>query len=181
RLEKPGWAAAGFDDHAWPAVKVVAAGKEPLIAPAGPAVQRIQELRPVKIFRTPGGDTVADMGQNLVGWVRLAVQGPAGTTVTLRHAEVLDKDGNFYTANLRKARASIQYTLKGGATETFEPHFTFFGFRYVAVGGYPGTLTPDSLTGVVVHSAMTPAGELVTSKPLVNPLQHKLLLGQDGQ
>ena len=180
RLEKPGWAAAGFDDHAWPAVKVAAAGKEPLIAPAGPAVQRIQELRPVKIFRTPGGDTVADMGQNLVGWVRLAVQGPAGTTVTLRHAEVLDKDGNFYTANLRKARASIQYTLKGGATETFEPHFTFFGFRYVAVDGYPGTLTPESLTGIVVHSAMTPAGELVTSKPLVNQLQHNIVWGQKG-
>ncbi|HET6897346.1 MAG TPA: glycoside hydrolase family 78 protein, partial [Vicinamibacteria bacterium] len=180
RLEKPGWATAGFDDRAWPAVKVAAAGKEALIAPAGPPVQRIQEIRPVKIFTTPGGDTVADMGQNMVGWVRLAVEGPAGTTVTVRHAEVLDKDGNFYTANLRKARATVQYTLKGGVRETFEPHFTFFGFRYVAVSRYPGTLTPDSLTGIVVHSAMAPAGELTTSKPLVNQLQHNIGWGQKG-
>jgi alpha-L-rhamnosidase len=180
RLEKAGWAAAGFDDHAWSGVKMADARKDALIAPAGPPVKRIQELRPVKIFTTPGGDTVADMGQNMVGWVRLAVEGPAGTTVTVRHAEVLDKDGNFYTANLRKARATVQYTLRGGSRETFEPHFTFFGFRYVAVAGYPGTLTPDSLTGIVVHSAMTPAGELETSKPLVNQLQHNIVWGQKG-
>jgi len=180
RLEKAGWAAAGFDDHAWSGVKVAAQGKDTLIAPAGPPVTRIQELRPVKIFTTPGGDTVADMGQNMVGWVRLAVEGPAGTTVTLRHAEVLDKDGNFYTANLRKARATVQYTLRGGTREAFEPHFTFFGFRYVAVAGYPGTLTPESLTGIVVHSAMAPAGELETSKPLVNQLQHNVVWGQKG-
>ena len=180
RLEKAGWAADGFDDRGWSAVKVVDQPKHALIAPAGPPVTRIQELRPVKIFTTPGGDTVADMGQNMVGWVRLAVEGPAGTTVTLRHAEVLDKDGNFYTANLRKARATVQYTLKGGSRETFEPHFTFFGFRYVAVAGYPGTLTPDSLTGIVVHSAMTRAGELETSKPLVNQLQHNIVWGQKG-
>ena len=180
RLEKSGWAAAGFDDKAWSGVKVAEARKHALVAPAGPPVKRIQELRPVKIFTTPGGDTVADMGQNMVGWVKLAVEGPAGTTVTLRHAEVLDKDGNFYTANLRKARATLQYTLKGGGRETFEPHFTFFGFRYVAVGGFPGTLTPDSLTGVVVHSAMAPAGDLETSKPLVNQLQHNIVWGQKG-
>ena len=78
----------------------------------------------------------------MVGWVRLKVQGPAGTTVTLRHAEVLDKQGNFYTENLRKAKATLQYTLKGGGPETFEPHFTFFGFRYVAVAGYPGRGDP---------------------------------------
>jgi alpha-L-rhamnosidase len=180
RLEKAGWAVVGFDDHAWSGVKVADARKDDLIAPAGPPVKRIQELRPVKIFTTPAGDTVADMGQNMVGWVRLTVEGPAGTTVTLRHAEVLDKDGNFYTANLRKARATVQYTLRGGARETFEPHFTFFGFRYVAVAGYPGTLTPDNLTGIVVHSAMTPAGELETSKPLVNQLQHNIVWGQKG-
>jgi alpha-L-rhamnosidase len=180
RLEKPGWATVGYEDRAWSAVKVEDPRTGALIAPAGPPVRRIQEVRPLKIFTTPGGDTVADMGQNLVGWVRLAVEGPAGTTVTLRHAEVLDKDGNFYTANLRKARATMQYTLKGGAPETFEPRFTFFGFRYVAVSGYPGTLTPESLTGIVVHSAMTPAGDLETSKPLVNQLQHNIVWGQKG-
>jgi alpha-L-rhamnosidase len=180
RLEKPGWTAAGFDDRGWSAVQVVGHRKDHLVAPAGPPVRRIQELKPVKIRKTPAGDTVADIGQNMVGWVRLKVQGPAGTTVTLRHAEVLDKEGNFYTENLRAAKATARYTLKGGGPETFEPHFTFFGFRYVAVDGYPGELTPDALTGVVVHSDMATTGELLTSKPLVDQLQHNIQWGQKG-
>ncbi len=179
RLEKAGWSAAGFDDHEWSAVKSADHRKDDLVAPAGPAVRRIEELRPVRIFKTPGGDTVADMGQNMVGWVRLKASGPAGTTVTLRHAEVLDKAGNFYTANLRSAKATARYTLRGGS-ETFEPHFTFFGFRYVAVDGYPGELTPDSLTGIVIHSDMARTGDLETSSPLVNQLQHNIRWGQKG-
>jgi alpha-L-rhamnosidase len=180
RLEKPGWDAPGFDDQAWAAVKVVDHGKDSLIAPAGPPVRRHEELRPVKVFKTPAGDTVADMGQNMVGWVRLAVQGAPGTTVTLRHAEVLDKQGNFYTENLRKAKATVRYTLKGGGPETFEPHFTFQGFRYVAVDGYPGELTPQSLTGIVIHSDLPRRGELATSSPLLDQLQHNILWGQKG-
>ena len=180
RLEKAGWSSPGFDDKGWTAVREAAGNKEILIAPEGPPVRRIQELKPAKVIKTPAGETVVDMGQNMVGWARLKVQGPAGTTVTLRHAEVLDKDGNFYTANLRKAKATLQYTLKGGGAETFEPHFTFFGFRYVAVAGFPGELTPDALTGIVVHSEMRPTGELVTSKPLLNQLQHNIEWGQKG-
>jgi len=180
RLEKAGWTSAGFGDREWSAVKTADHPKDGLIAPAGPPVRRIQELKPIKVFKTPGGDTVADLGQNMVGWVRLKAQGPAGTTITLRHAEVLDKDGNFYTANLRKAKATARYTLKGGGVETFEPHFTFFGFRYVAVDGFPGEVTPDALTGVVVHSQMEMTGELETSKPLVNQLQKNIVWGQKG-
>jgi alpha-L-rhamnosidase len=180
RLEKPGWAATGFDDSSWSGVKTADHRKDDLIAPAGPPVRRIQELKPIKVFKTPAGETVADLGQNMVGWVRLKVQGPAGTSVTIRHAEVLDKAGNFYTDNLRKAKATLRYTLKGGGVETFEPHFTFFGFRYVAVDGFPGEVTPDALTGVVVHSDMPRSGELETSKPLVNQLQHNIVWGQKG-
>ncbi len=180
RLEKPGWTSPGYDDKDWTAVRVAAGAKDNLITPAGPPVRRIQELKPVRIFKTPGGDTVADLGQNMVGWVRLRVQGPAGTKVTLRHAEVLDKDGNFYTANLRKAKATLEYTLKGGGVETFEPRFTFFGFRYVAVAGIPGELAPDAVTGIVIHSQMRPTGEFETSKPLVNQLQKNILWGQKG-
>ncbi|RPJ81648.1 MAG: alpha-L-rhamnosidase, partial [Acidobacteria bacterium] len=113
-------------------------------------------------------------------WVRLKVQGPAGTSVTLLHAEVLDKEGNFYTENLRNAKQTVQYTLKGGGSETFEPHFTFQGFRYVAVDGYPGTLTLDSLTGVVIHSDMAKSGEFESSFPLINQLQHNIVWGQKG-
>jgi alpha-L-rhamnosidase len=180
RLEKTGWASPGYADAQWSAVKVVEGRKDNLVAPAGPPVRRIEELKPAKILKTPAGETVVDLGQNMVGWVRLKVQGPAGTTVTLRHAEVLDRQGNFYTENLRAAKATLQYTLKGGGPETFEPHFTFFGFRYVAVAGYPGEVTPESLTGVVIHSDMARTSEFETSKPLVNQLQHNIIWGQKG-
>jgi alpha-L-rhamnosidase len=180
RLEKAGWAAPGFDDRQWSGVRLAEHPKDHLVAPAGPPVRRIEELKPVRVFKTPAGDTVADLGQNMVGWIRLEVQGPAGTTVTLRHAEVLDKAGNFYTENLRKAKATLRYMLKGAGAETFEPHFTFFGFRYVAVDSFPGELTKDALTGVVVHSDMARAGEFVTGKPLVDQLQHNILWGQKG-
>ena len=180
RLEKPGWTSAGFADREWAGVRTVEHRKDHLVAPAGPPVRRTGELTPIRIFKTPAGDTVADMGQNLVGWVRLKVQGPAGTTVTLRHAEVLDKAGNFYTENLRAAKQMVRYTLRGGGAEVYEPHFTFQGFRYVAVDGYPGALTPESLTGIVVHSDMALAGTFETSKPLVNQLQHNIVWGQKG-
>jgi alpha-L-rhamnosidase len=180
RLEKAGWATPGFADGSWTKVKVAEHRKDDLIAPAGPPVRKVEELKPVKVLKTPAGETVVDLGQNMVGWVRLKAQGPAGTTITLRHAEVLDKAGNFYTENLRAAKATLQYTMKGGGPETFEPHFTFFGFRYVAVGGYPGEVTPDSLTGVVVHSDMARTSTFETSKPLVNQLQHNIIWGQKG-
>ena len=180
RLEKPGWLLPGFDDHGWSGVTVANHPKDNLVAPAGPPVRRMGEIKPVRVFRTPAGDTVADMGQNMVGWVRLRVAGEAGTTVTLRHAEVLDKAGNLYTENLRLAKQTVRYTLRGGGPETFEPHFTFQGFRYVAVDGYPGAVTPDSLTGIVVHSDLVPTSTFATSKPLVNQLHHNIIWGQKG-
>jgi alpha-L-rhamnosidase len=180
RLEKRGWSAPGYDDAGWSPVRVVAAPSHKLVAPAGPPVRRIEEVRPLRILKTKTGDTVVDMGQNMVGWVRLRVAGPAGTTVTLRHSEVLDKEGNFYTESLRVAKQTIRYTLKGGGPETYEPRFTFQGFRFVAIDGYPGELTLDSLTGVVVHSDMARAGSLETSRPLVNQLQHNIRWGQKG-
>jgi alpha-L-rhamnosidase len=180
RLEKPGWTNAGFADSQWSGVRVASYPKDNLIAPAGPPVKRIEELKPVKVFKTPTGETVADMGQNMVGWVRLKVQGAAGTTVTLRHAEVLDKAGDFYTANLRAAKETVQYTLKGGGLETYEPHFTFQGFRYVSVTGYPGEVTPESLTGIVIHSDMPRTSEFETSSEPINQLQHNIIWGQKG-
>ena len=180
RLEKAGWTEAAYDDSGWSRVKPATHPKDHLVAPFGPPVRKIQELKPVSILKTPAGETVVDMGQNMVGWVRLRVQGPAGATITLRHAEVLDKQGNFYTENLRAARQTVRYTLKGGGVETYEPHFTFQGFRYVAVEGYPGPLTPESLTGAVIYSDMAPAGEFETSSALINQLQHNIVWGQKG-
>jgi len=180
RREKDGWTAPGYDDAGWSPVSPANHAKDVLVAPAGPPVRRVKELTPTRIFRTPGGDLVADLGQNMVGWVRLAARGPAGTTITLRHAEVLDKQGNFYTANLRGAKATARYTLRGSGREVFEPRFTFFGFRYVAIDGYPGQPSPEDLTGIVVHSDMRVTGSLDTSDAMIDQLQRNITWGQRG-
>jgi alpha-L-rhamnosidase len=116
----------------------------------------------------------------MVGWVRMKVRGQAGTAVTLRHAEVLDKEGNFYTQNLRRAKQTNCYILKGEGEEVFEPHFTFQGFRYVAVTGYPGEILPDAFVGVVIHSATQPVGSWESSNAMLNRLQHNILWSQKG-
>jgi alpha-L-rhamnosidase len=180
RLERTGWNAGGYDDAGWSPVEVVAASKDMLVASQGPPLRRINELVPIKIFKSPSGDAVVDLGQNMVGWARLKVKGPAGTVVTLRHAEVLDKNGNFYTDNLRSAKSTVRYTLSGKGTEIFEPHFTYQGFRYIAVSGYPGKLARDSITGITIHSDMAVTGTFTTSKPLIDQLQHNIQWGQKG-
>ena len=144
-------------------------------------MQRIEEIQPVAILTTPQGDTVLDMGQNMVGWLRLKVQGPAGATVTLRHIEVLDRDGNVYTDNLRRALQTNSYTCKGQGLEVYEPRFTFQGFRYVVVKGYPGELTLDSLTGVVVHSQMDVTRRFQHQLSAAQPTAAQHSLGPKGQ
>jgi alpha-L-rhamnosidase len=180
RLERAGWSRAGYAAADWKPVRVATFSLQNLVAPLGPPIRRIEELKPKAVLTTPKGETVFDMGQNMVGWVRLRVRGPAGTTVRLHHAEVLDKQGNFYTANLRTAQQADSYTLKGGAEETFEPHFTFHGFRYVKVEGFPGTPGTDALTGIVVHSDMPRTGSFTTSDPMLNQLYHNIVWGQKG-
>ena len=174
-----GWDIPGYIDSKWEKVII---GNHPfnLIASEGSQVKKIQEIKPIKIFRTPKGSLVADMGQNMVGWVRLKVSGPKGTVIKVRHAEVLDKFGEFYTANLRSAKAQFIYTLAGNGEEIYEPRFTFMGFRFVEVTGFPGTLTPDNLTGIVVHSDMEQTGTYECSNLLINQLQHNIVWGQNG-
>jgi alpha-L-rhamnosidase len=180
RLEKEGWTLPGFDDSGWESVTVEDHGKDKLIGREAPPVVKIQELKPVDLFTTPEGDMVVDMGQNMIGWIKLRVRGPAGTQVKLRHAEVLDRDGNFYTENLRSADQENTYILKGEGIEVWEPRFTFQGFRYVAIEGYPGDLMLDNITGVVIHSEMEPTGHFQSSHSLVNQLQHNIIWGQKG-
>ncbi|MDP9362633.1 MAG: family 78 glycoside hydrolase catalytic domain, partial [Chloroflexota bacterium] len=123
---------------------------------------------------------IVDMGQNMVGWVRLRAAGPAGTTIRLRFGEVLNPDGSLYTENLRSAHQTDTFVLAGGGEETFEPRFTFHGFRYVEVTGYPGELEPGAITARVVESATPAAGTFACSDPLVNQLHRNVVWGQRG-
>ena len=151
-----------------------------LVPQLGPPVRRLLELAPQKITRR--GDTwMVDFGQNLVGCVRLAARGPADATITLRHAEMLNADGSLYTENLRPALATDTFILRGAPErETFEPHFTFHGFRYVEITGYPGTLTADALRAIVVGSDTPSTGTFECSNPDLNRLYENIVWGQRG-
>ena len=176
--ELSGWADAPYDDRDWAAVALLDPPPAALVASMSPPVRRVRELRPVNIHRAPSGETVFDLGQNFTGWARLSVRGPAGTTVTLRFGEVLDRDGNLYTANLRRAGQTDRYTLSGKSREVYEPHFTFHGFRYVAVAGLPAPPDSTTITGIAVSSDLAQTGSLVTSDSLLNQLQRNIVWGQ---
>lgn len=179
-LEQNGWDQPGFPDEDWRYASVLDYSKSHLVAQQGLPVKVIDEIKPVNILKTPKGELVFDMGQNMVGWVRLQASGKRGDQVTLKFAEVLDKEGNFYTDNLRSAKATDYYTFKGGGVELFEPHFTFHGFRYVLLEGFHGTPDLNTITGVVIHSDMEPTGNFSCSDSLINRLQHNIQWGQKG-
>lgn len=178
RLEMPGWTTANFNSTNWQKVIIEDFPKNQLICPESEAVRRIQEIKPKSILQTPKGETVIDFGQNMVGWVKIKVQGGRGDTVKLRHAEVLDKAGNFYLDNIRSARQTITYILKGEGEETFEPHFTFQGFRYVRVDQFPVEVKAENLTAIVIHTDLEQTGHFECSDSLVNQLQHNIVWGQ---
>ncbi len=148
RKEKTGWSLPGYTDAAWENAE---AGKFPLdnlVATINEPVRKQETFLPVKMLTTPKGEQVLDFGQNLVGWVIVKMKGNAGDSLCLSHAEVLDKTGNFYTENLRRAQARDVFILKGGQEEVFEPHFTFHGFRYIRIEGWKGQIDPANFTAI---------------------------------
>ncbi len=180
RKQKTGWRTTGYDDGNWSGVKLADYNKSNLVANENEPIKKHETFQPVKIFKTPKGETVIDFGQNLVGWVIVNAKGNRGDSITISHAEVLDKYGNFYTDNLRAARAQAKYILSGNGDETFEPSFTFFGFRYIKVEGYKGEIKPENFMAVALYSDMKPTGEFACSHPLINLLQHNIQWGQRG-
>ncbi|MGZ3819473.1 MAG: family 78 glycoside hydrolase catalytic domain [Mucilaginibacter sp.] len=181
RLTVKGWTEPGFNDLQWSSVTVQDYPKNILIATYNEMVKKHETFKPLRIFKTPKDEQVIDFGQNLVGWVVLKVKGKAGDKITVSHAEVLDKAGNFYTENLRNAKAQDTYILKGDGEETFEPHFTFHGFQFIRIEGYPGdVILPENVTAVALYSDMKPTGTFTTSNPLINQLQHNIQWGQKG-
>ncbi|CAN5737062.1 glycoside hydrolase family 78 protein [soil metagenome] len=184
QLEKPGWDQAGYSANNWQGVRRLDFAKTMpqtnIVAQVAPPVRRQEAIRPQRILHSPKGETILDFGQNMVGWVRLTVTGPAGTTITIRHAEVLDQQGNLYTENLRFAKQEAKYTLKGQGEERYEPRFSFMGFQFIAVENFPGEVTLDNFTGIVVHSEIPPIGTFACSNPMINQLQHNIVWGQKG-
>jgi len=179
-MEMEGWAVAGFDEDNWENAAILNHPKDILVAPQGVPVKAVEEIKPIDQIITPRGEMVVDMGQNMVGWVRIRLNGEKGDTVVMKFAEVLDKEGNFYTENLRDAKCTDTYILKGEGEEIYEPHFTFHGFRYLKLEGLDKAPDLDDITGVVIYSDMPPTGSFTCSSDLINQLQHNIQWGQKG-
>jgi alpha-L-rhamnosidase len=184
RRLNPAWALPGAPDPDALPVRTFDHPGLRLVALNGPTVRRMETLAPVSepVNRSDLGRRrfVFDLGQNMVGRVRFQGSAPAGTTIILRFAEVLNPDGSLYTTNLRSAHATDYYTFAGTGVEIWEPQFTFHGFRYVEIENYEGPVSRDTLTGIVLHSAMAPTGHFTCSDPLLNQLQHNIVWGQKG-
>jgi alpha-L-rhamnosidase len=179
RLEQPRWCEPGFimQEGVWQTVLVGELLGVTLSAQMMPPIKVTQTLKPKWISEPRPGVFVVDFGQNFSGWCRLRVKGAPGTTVTLKHAEVLFDSGLVNQQNLRSARATDTYILKGGDVEVYEPRFTYHGFRYVQVEGYPGTLTRDDIDGRVVHTAFEQRGQFECSNELLNRIQRNAQWG----
>ena len=184
RKELVNWNTSTYSGAAGMPVETFSHPDLKIIALNGPTVRPIQELSPLKKpFNRDGMGRkryLFDLGQNMVGRVRFKGSAPAGSTITIRFAEVLNADGSPYYTNLRSAHATDYYTFKGSGEEVWESKFTFHGFRYVEIEGYAGEVTADTITGIVLHSDIDQTGTFECSDPLLNQLQHNILWGQKG-
>jgi alpha-L-rhamnosidase len=172
RLETRGWDQPGFDDSVWAAAEAVDGPKGTLSAQMMPAIRVVDTMVPVAMTNPEPGVYVYDMGQNMSGWVRLRVRGPRGTAVSMSFSELVYANGMINRENLRSAKSKDIYILRGGGEdEVYEPRFTYHGFRYVEVRGFPGTPSLDSVRGRVVHSSVRTVGSFVASKQILNQIQ----------
>ncbi|MCS6950882.1 MAG: family 78 glycoside hydrolase catalytic domain, partial [bacterium] len=179
RREIPGWSEAGLDDSGWSPVRVVPSPTQRLQSQLIPPIRRMRTLPTVALTQPQPGVWIYDFGQNFAGWARLRVQAPAGTTITLRFAEALHSDGTLNPESTGVFATYVvqtdRYTCKGEGVEVWEPRFTYHGFRYVEMTGYPDTPTPDMLEGVVVHTAVQPAGTFECSDEMLNRIHRTAL------
>ncbi|OIN58688.1 glycoside hydrolase family 78 protein [Arsenicibacter rosenii] len=175
--ELTGWTTAGFDDKNWLKAEPVQEPGGQYEAQMNPNMKVMQTIRPVRLTRLPDGRYILDMGQNMAGWLRMRVTGQRGTQVKLRFAETLQPGGELYVRNLRDAKVTDIYTLKGGAVESWEPTFIYHGFRYVEITGYPGTPTLNDFDGRVVYDDMATIGTFTSSDPTLNQIHRNAYWG----
>lgn len=177
RREQPGWDTPNFDDSNWLPVATVGDGNEELVWQSNEPITVAGDLKPVAITQPAPGIYIFDSRQNHSGWVRLRVKGPAGTVITVRHGEALNPDGSLYVPNLRNAWQIDRYILRGGQ-ETFEPHFTIHGYRYIEVSGLPEPPEADTVVARVVHSSSPEVSQFSTSSTYLNKLMSTILWTQ---
>ena len=159
-------------------VKPIELGFDRLSARLSPPIVVHERIKPVEIIDTPAGETVLDMGQNMVGWLQFKCDAPKGTAIRLQFGEIM-QEGNFYRDNLRTARAEFTY-ISDGVSREVRQHFTFYGFRFVKVEGWVGEIAPSDFTGLVIHSQMDARGDIETADPLVNQLVRNARWGMKG-
>jgi len=176
--ETPGWDRPGFAGDGWKAASDGPGPKGLLSAQMMPAIQVLDTIVPFKMSNPQPGVYVFDMGQNLSGWARLRVSGPRGTAVRLRFAEMLYDTGMINQENLRGARVEDVYILKGEGEEVYEPRFTYHGYRFVELTGFPGVPTAETVRGRVVHSGVAQTGSFACAKPVLNAIQRIVTWGQ---
>jgi len=181
RREIIGWSSSGYDATGWKGVDILPDTLENLIAFTGAPVRRFKELTPIAVIKTPNNDTVIDVGQVIAGRMQMRVQGLAGIRVSLEHGEVLNHKGNFIN-NIMGANKDQKdcYILKGGEMEEYEPAFTFHGFRYVRIKGYPGEVKKENFKAIVIASDLEQSGGFSTSNPKLNRLQSNITWSQYG-
>ncbi|MHC3469475.1 family 78 glycoside hydrolase catalytic domain [Streptomyces sp. 7R007] len=180
RREQAGFSRPGFDDTAWRHADTLDFDTGVLFPADSPPVRRTEHLAPAAVHTSPTGRTLVDFGQNLVGRLRIRVRGEAGRTITLRHAEVL-QNGDLCTRPLRHATATDRYVLRGDpAGEEWEPRFTFHGFRYADIEGWPGDLDPADVTAVVLHSDLRRTGWFSCSDASLERLHENVVWGMRG-
>jgi len=177
RLERPGWDRPGFDDRAWKTATVVPGAGGALHWQSMPPCRVMATLRPKRLWQPRPGVFVVDMGQAFSGWVRIRPAGPAGTEIRVRYGEHVTEDGDLDQSNLHIFVKSGEfqtdrYTLKGEKGECWEPRFTYHGFQYVEVVGWPGELTLDDIDGRVVHTSFDTVGSFECSNEIINGIQH---------
>jgi alpha-L-rhamnosidase len=173
RRELAGWDQPGFDDGAWARVWTQPRDATPLVWQRCQPVRAIRQMRPLTVKEVKPGLYVFDLGQEITGWCRLKVDGPAGTHLTLRHAEVCEPDGNLNVKNLWGTAQQEDYLLDGKGERTLEPHFTYHGFRYVEVAGLPQPPKPDTLVAVNIHSDLPDVSEFTCSNELYNRIMDR--------
>ena len=176
--EQAGWDRPGFHDAGWDAAHEVESPGGKLVSHLMPAIRITQQIKPVSLTNPKPGVYIYDLGQNFAGWARLSATGARGTRITLRYAEDLNPDGSLDTRSNEKAAATDVYVMKGEGREVYEPHFTFHGFQYVEVTGFPGVPKRGDLVGCVVHSACDRIGSFECGNELINRIHRATLWSQ---